>query len=208
MLNIATWIRPCDAERFRRIFAEFSDAAFHDASIGSVDAARMDGLLLSGGGDIAAEALNQPVPYPSPIEDADARRDQWEFRTTAGILAAGKPLLAICRGMQVLNVALGGTLHLDVPGHDGAEYDNSQPLRHSRTAAHRFGAVNSSHHQALDRLGGGLEVEAWSVADGVIEQVRLSGYPFALGVQYHPERHPAYRPLFLDFIQWVRYCAR
>jgi putative glutamine amidotransferase len=204
MVKIATWLRHCDAECFRRIFAEFPGATLHDANIGAVDLAQMDGLLLSGGGDIAAESLNQPVPHPSPIEDADARRDEWEFRAAAGILAAGKPLLAICRGMQVLNVALGGTLHLEIPGHDGAEYDNIQILRHSEAAVHKFDAVNSSHHQALDRLGGGLEVEAWSAADGIVEQVKLRDYPFAFGVQYHPERHPIYRPLFLDFIQRVR----
>ena len=58
-----------------------------------------------------------------------------------------------------------------------------------------FARVNSSHHQAIDRLGEGLEIEAWSADDGIIEQVRLRGYPYALGVQYHPERSPLYAPL-------------
>ena len=208
MVNIATWLRSCDAQRFGELFAEFPDAVLHNVSDSAVDLARMDGLLLSGGGDIAGESLRQTVPRPSLIEDADPDRDRWEFRAAAAILAAGKPLLAICRGMQVLNVTLGGTLHLDISGHDRAEYENIQRLRHSGDAAHRFDAVNSSHHQALDRLGDGLEVEAWSAADDIVEQVRLRGYRFALGTQYHPERHPIYRPVFIDFIQQLRGSAR
>jgi putative glutamine amidotransferase len=64
--------------------------------------------------------------------------------------------------------------------------------------------VNSSHHQALERLATGIEVEAWSSSDGIVEQARLGGYDFAVGVQYHPERHPLYLSLFADFFDRVR----
>ena len=111
------------------------------------------------------------------------------------------PVLGICRGIQILNVALGGTLKLDIPGHKLPEQkDNDiQSLRSQRGAAHRFEKVNSSHHQALDVLGEGFEVEAWCSDDDVIEQVRLRDYAFAVGVQYHPERGKIYDALFEDF---------
>jgi putative glutamine amidotransferase len=73
-------------------------------------------------------------------------------------------------------------------------------LRTARAASHRFPKVNSAHHQAIDRLGDNLEVEAWAADDGIIEQVRLRNYPFALGVQYHPERGRIYDSLFDDFL--------
>ena len=112
------------------------------------------------------------------------------------------PILTVCKGTQVLNVALGGTLHLDIPGHDLPEMKthNVQRLRFAANASVRFERVNSSHHQAVDRLGTGLEVEAWSSTDGVIEQVRLKNYPYAVGVQYHPERDSSYKALFEQFI--------
>ena len=79
-----------------------------------------------------------------------------------------------------------------------------QSLRTGRAAAHRFEKVTSAHHQAIDRLGNGLEVEAWSDKDDIIEQVRLRDYPFALAVQYHPERGgEIYAPLFADFVARV-----
>ena len=112
-------------------------------------------------------------------------------------------MFAICKGVQVLNVALGGTLHLDIPGHNAPELRlaNLQPVVYGPAAPEhtRYERINSSHHQALDRLGDGLEVEAWSPGDGIIEQVRRRGYPYCFGVQYHPERHAQYAPLFHEF---------
>src|SRR5437867_13023355 len=103
--------------------------------------------------------------------------------------------------MQLLNDGLGETLKLDIPGHKLPEQkDNDiQPLRSEIKAAHRFDKVNSSHHQAVDRLGTGLEVESWCATDDIVEQVKLRDYPFALGVQYHPERGKIYDELFDDF---------
>src|SRR5207248_3218769 len=163
------------------------------------------GLLLTGGPDIAADFLRQKVSDPALIEDAEPQRDAWEFAAVEKALARGIPVLAICKGMQVLNVALGGTLHLDVRNHRGPDlkFSNVQPLRFSDAAIQRFERVNSSHHQAVDRLGDGLEIEAWCATDDVIEQVRLRDYPFALGVQYHPERGKIYDGLFDDFIARV-----
>jgi putative glutamine amidotransferase len=153
--------------------------------------------------DIAPEFLQQPVPDPSLLDkDVDPKRDRWELDATKRALALRLPIFAICKGMQLFNVALGGTLRLDIPGHDVPEMrdHNLQPLRTERTAAHRLEKVNSSHHQAIDRLGDDLEVEAWCATDDIIEQVRLRDYPFALAVQYHPERGEGYAALFADFV--------
>ena len=103
--------------------------------------------------------------------------------------------------MQLFNVALGGTLKLDIPGHKAPEQKNNdvQHLRADSKAAHRFEKVNSCHHQAVDTLGEGLEIEARCASDDIIEQFRLRNYPFALGVQYHHERGRIYDGLFEDF---------
>jgi putative glutamine amidotransferase len=143
------------------------------------------------------------VPDPRFIEDPDPARDAWEFAIVAKALEQPLPLLAICRGLQVLNVALGGTLHLDIPNHDSAKFENIQPLRFADDVAFRFRLVNSSHHQALALIGFGLEVEAWCADDDVIEQARLRAFPFGIGVQYHPERDSLYQPLFDAFVLHV-----
>ena len=175
----------------------------HNARARQVDVHAMDALLLTGGGDISAEFLTQKVTQPKCIIDTDSSRDRWEFCALREILAAKKPLLAICRGLQVLNVVTGGTLHLDVRDHDIAEITNIQKLRYDSAAIHRFSAVNSSHHQAIDTPGHGIVVEGWSSTDDIIEQARLRDYPFAIGVQYHPERHSQYRSLFDDFYEHI-----
>jgi len=204
MPSIATWIRQCDEHWFADIFSRHLDLKVHNARCNQVDLAQMDALLLTGGGDISLGFLRQQVAMPSLIVDTDCARDEWEFEAVGAMLPAGKPLLAICRGLQVLNVAMGGTLHIDIPDHDVAETQNIQVLRHSSKATHRFAAVNSSHHQALEKLADGIEVEAWSASDGIVEQARLCGHDFAIGVQYHPERHPLYLSLFDDFFARVR----
>jgi putative glutamine amidotransferase len=204
MRRIATWIRHCDEHWFMLIFSAYPHLTMHNARSHPVDLRQMDALLLTGGGDISPTFLRQPIARPSLIVDTDCERDEWEFKAVDEMLLSGKPILAICRGLQVLNVAIGGTLQIDIPDHDLAETANIQALRHSSKAVHRFAAVNSSHHQALDRLADGIEVEAWSASDGIVEQARLRSRAFGIGVQYHPERHPLYLPLFADFFARVR----
>jgi len=203
MLNVATWIRPKDEKWFGRAFASHPAVRLWNALKDDVALEKMQGLLLSGGPDISSEFLRQPVPDPTVIEeDADPKRDRWEFAATKEALARRLPIFAICKGMQLFNVALGGTLRLDIAGHNLPEQKDHdiQPLRTERSAAHRLEKVNSSHHQAIDRPGDGLEVEAWCRTDDIIEQMRLRDYPFALAVQYHPERSESYAPLFADFV--------
>lgn len=213
MPTIATWIREKDDPRFEPWFAGWPELSVLNARTdeGLRDAsdplASADGLLLTGGPDVSLEYLRQPVPNPSVIEDPEPARDRWEFAAVRQALERGLPILAICKGVQVLNVATGGTLHLDIPGHYSPELsrENIQALRYAASAhaLPHFDYVNSSHHQALDRLGDGLEVEAWCAQDGIVEQVRMRDYPFCLGVQYHPERHAQYAPLFNAFFECV-----
>lgn len=173
-----------------------------NAARGAVALDQMDALLLTGGNDISQEFLRQPVPDPSILEKADLPRDKWEFTAVQKALDRGLPIFAICKGLQLLNVALGGTLRLDIPGHNlpGQKSRDVQQLRNDPSSAHRFERVNSSHHQAIDRLADGCVVEAWSATDDVIEQFRLRDRPFGLAVQYHPERGSLYKPLFADFL--------
>ena len=208
MANLATWMRPKDEKWFRPFFAKHPDIHVFDARKGDVSMDQMDGLLLTGGSDITPEFLRQENVDPNLIdkEDLDPKRDRWEFDAISKAVARGLPILAICRGIQVMNVALGGTLKLDIPGHRLPEQKEQdiQRLRHDHNARHRFENVNSSHHQAIDRLADGFEVEAWCAEDDIIEQVRLRNYPFALAVQYHPERGKIYDALFENFFHRVK----
>ena len=207
MPKLATWLRGKDEKWFQPFFAKHPEIEICDARKGEVAIANVDGLLLTGGSDIAPEFLRQPIPDPSVLEkDVDAVRDRWEFATVGPALSRGLPILAICKGLQLLNVALGGTLKLDIAGHKLPEQkDNDiQPLRSDAKATHQFENVNSSHHQALDLLGEGLVVEAWCPSDDIIEQVRLRNQPFVLGVQYHPERGKIYDSLFEDFFSRLK----
>ena len=210
MSTLATWIREVDEPFFARWFLGRPDIqvvnARRAAPVAPGDpwlAPDIGGLLLTGGPDIAADFLAQPVPDPAVIEEPQPERDRWEFGAAREALERRLPIFAICKGVQVLNVALGGTLHLDIPGHNdpALRLHNAQPICYGPAAPGHtlFDFVNSSHHQALDRLGDGLVVEAWSPADGIIEQVRRAGDPYCFGVQYHPERHGQYAPLFDEF---------
>ena len=151
------------------------------------------GLLLTGGGDVS------PDRYGQENRDCllvDPDRDRAEFALAAAYLAAGKPVLGICRGMQVLNVALGGTLIQDLGEmqnafHRRLEADKVHPvLAQEGSLLHAlYGSVfhvNSAHHQAADRPGKGVVITTRSEA-GVAEAMELPNTP-VLGVQFHPER--------------------
>jgi putative glutamine amidotransferase len=210
MRNLATWVREKDERWFGPIFARYPEVKIWNARTAQMPLDEMDGLLLTGGSDIAPEFLKQEVPDASVLsKDLDPARDRWEFAAIADVMARERPVLAICKGMQVLNVALGGTLKLDIGGHNLPEQKDHdiQLLRADRGSRHRFDSVNSSHHQAIDRVADGCEVEAWCAGDDIIEQMRLRDYPFGLAVQYHPERGQIYDALFDDFFAHIN-CSR
>ncbi len=211
MPKVASWVRERDEPRFQRFFDLKQGMNLLNARRETFDPADCDGVMITGGPDISAGFLGQPIPDPALIEDAQPERDEWEFSTLRNALDRGVPVLAICKGHQVFNVALGGTLLLDIPNHRGDEmrHGNVQPLRYaSGIRGARFDRVNSSHHQAIDKVGGGLEIEAWCATDDIVEQVRLRNYPYAIGVQFHPERDLMYAPLFEEFFAAVEETSR
>ena len=152
-----------------------------------------DGLLLCGGGDIVPALYGQDDRGSDLL---DPVRDQAELRLVEAFLRAGRPILGVCRGMQLLNVALGGTMIQDLPGqikpfHTASGRDQVHPVRCAEgSLLHRlYGPVfpvNSSHHQAVDQLGNGLHATAWSEG-GVVEALEHDQLPI-VAVQYHPER--------------------
>ena len=152
-----------------------------------------DGLLLAGGGDMDPALFGQANQGSRGIDRA---RDRAELALLDAFLGAGKPVLAICRGHQVVNVWLGGDLIQDLdpalaPFHGGGEEDRVHPVRAREGSLLRrlYGPVfpvNSTHHQALGRLGRGLAVSAWSEG-GVAEAAEHESLPL-ISVQFHPER--------------------
>ena len=157
--------------------------------------ARLDGLVLAGGADVDPTRYGAiPGPHTSPRPDRDAA----ELAVLQAALDRDLPLLAICRGMQLLNVALGGDLVQHLPDVEGTGSHQLAPglfeRRTVRTAADsRLGGLLGSdasaachHHQALDRIAPGLSASAWA-EDGVVEAVEAPGRGFCLGVQWHPE---------------------
>ncbi|MBV9319299.1 MAG: gamma-glutamyl-gamma-aminobutyrate hydrolase family protein, partial [Mycobacterium sp.] len=156
----------------------------------------LDGLVITGGKDIDPGSYGQ---QPHPATDEPGRdRDAWELALLGEALKRKLPVLGICRGTQVLNVALGGTLHQHLPdviGHSGHRAGNAVfttlPVRTvpgARLAAliGESTDVKCYHHQAIAELGAGLVVSAWD-ADGVIEAIELPGDGFVVAVQWHPE---------------------
>lgn len=165
-----------------------------------------DAIILAGGGDIA------PTRYGggehASIYMVDAERDAVEVELARAVVASGHPTLGVCRGTQVLNVALGGSLHAHLPDVVGESVLHRLPPRQpcdhvvrvvagSRTAQvfgrEEFSAA-SWHHQAIDRLGSGLTITAHA-ADGTIEAVEMPDHPWLLAVQWHPELTAAADPL-------------
>ncbi len=207
MKNVATWMREKDVKRFQDSVAFDPEVRLWDARAEEIPWDQIQGLLLTGGEDISKEYLNQPGADFSVLEDSDPARDAWEFPAVARAVEKRLPILGVCRGHQVLNVALGGTLLLHIPGHAEPELKNQevQQLRYVvENPVFRIEKVNSSHHQAIDRLGDGLKVEAVHEGDEIIEQVRRENYEFCVGVQYHPEKGPVYRALFEAFVSHLK----
>ena len=189
-------------------------------------AAALDGLVLQGGNDVAPESYGE-----APLHDdwrGDRARDRYEIELLRAFVDAGKPVFGICRGLQLINVAYGGTLLQDIAtqrpdalahrelGRDEHHHHAVEFVAGTRLAglfpASTRAATNSIHHQAIKALAPGFVVEALCPDDGLIEAIRhVAGASYVAGVQWHPEFHgPAHphmlddRPLRDDFLTEVR----
>lgn len=171
----------------------------------------LDGLILQGGADISPQCYGEEPAEPEWA--GDRQRDAYEMELLHEFMEAGKAVLGICRGAQLINVALGGTLYQDI----ATQYESPATHLHADYDRHYHnitweadsglarlypgmtgGGVVSIHHQAIRSLGKGLRVEARSADDGLIEAIRLEGKPYVLGLQWHPEFHPPGSPDLLD----------
>jgi putative glutamine amidotransferase len=186
--------------------------------------AGIGGLMLTGGEDVAPARYGE-APDPSVV-DVDATRDEFEIQLVIEARRRDLPILAICRGIQVLNVAAGGTLIQDIPTQVNGALEHRFPVpQHEPYAlAHEVWLdkdtllarlmrerlsdadacdVNSRHHQAVKQLAAGFQVSA-TAPDGVIEAIETSDARFCLGVQWHPEnfwRTGEFRPIFEGFLE-------
>lgn len=179
----------------------------------------IDALVLTGGADVdpARYGAVRGPHTQAPRHD----RDAWEAALAGAAIARGMPVLAICRGVQLLNVVLGGTLVQHVPDVTAADHGEA-PGRYAPTEVEivdgtavrdALGAiggrltVHCHHHQAIDRLAAGLVVAA-RAADGLVEAVESPTHPFLVGVQWHPEQDAADRRLFAALVSAARAAAR
>jgi putative glutamine amidotransferase len=193
----------------------------------SAYAEHLDGLVLQGGADVAPESYGQqPL---APEWEGDRVRDRYEIDLFTAFVAAGKPVIGICRGMQLINVALGGSLYQDI-GTQVPEALTHRDTRKYELQLHAMtlvpgtvlaalyptltqATVNSIHHQAVNELGRDLVVEALAVPDRIIEAIRWRGPSYVFGMQWHPEFLAQRaldtgqldgRPILQDFLRAVR----
>src|SRR5476651_972271 len=209
--SIAQWVMSRDVLVFM-IPTVNTDGILHPSNIRLRDYAKhLDGLVLQGGADVSPQSYAEAATRPE--WNGDRVRDMYELELLHEFIEAGKPVLGICRGCQLINVAFGGTLYQDIATdvptatvHVNDQYDR---LRHTirfpdgstlvnMFPGHREALVNSIHHQAVKTIGRDLNIEAVSAHDGIIEAVRYRRAPFVMGVQWHPEFHRAGGDELLD----------
>ena len=181
-------------------------------------ARRFDGFLFTGGPDVAPELYGQKTE--GFCGEICSERDAMEMKLFRLVFELDKPILGICRGLQLMNIALGGTLYQDLPAQAPSEITHrvlEKPLAREVheilvDSDYPFGklplklAVNSRHHQAIDRLAPGLKVRA-RAADGIIEAVYMPQKPHVRAVQWHPEnfRNDLSRCIFDEFVESCRW---
>jgi len=179
-----------------------------------------DGFLFCGGGDITPLLFGQEPELG--IGATDITLDLFQIRLMKEILKKEKPILAICRGMQVLNVACGGTIYQDLSQTDFETINHMQTSLSRKDISHKvsfapktrlsrllgnFAYTNSFHHQAVDQLGDGL-IASGTTGDDIIEAIEMPSHPFAIGVQWHPESMldsaPNMKQLFHALIHYAK----
>jgi putative glutamine amidotransferase len=199
--SVAHWVMSRDVLVFMVPTVD-AEGIIHRGNIRLSDYARhLDGLVLQGGADIAPKTYGEEALQPDWA--GDRVRDAYEMELLHEFVESGKPVLGLCRGAQLLNVALGGTLYQDIQQQVAgaiAHTDKDSYDHHSHDIViepdsmmaalypdHPRARVNSIHHQAIRTLGRDLVVEAYSAPDHVIEAIRMAGRNYVFGVQWHPE---------------------
>jgi len=209
--SIAHWVMSRDVLVFM-IPTVGHQGMLHPSNIRLRDYAKhLDGLLLQGGADVSPQSYAEVATRPE--WPGDRVRDMYELELLHEFIESGKPVLGVCRGCQLINVAFGGTLYQDIATdvptaavHVNEHYDQHRHSVHfpegstlvNMFPGRREAIVNSIHHQAVNQLGRDLNIEAVSATDGIIEAVRYRRAPFVMGVQWHPEFHRAGGPEMLD----------
>lgn len=203
--SIAQWVMSRDVLVFM-IPTVNTNGMLHPSNIKLRDYAKhLDGLVLQGGADVSPQTYSESPTRPE--WSGDRTRDMYELELLHEFIEAGKPVLGVCRGCQLINVAFGGTLYQDIASdlpsaiaHVHDSYDSHRHAIHfpkGSTLAALFGPqqtpplVNSIHHQAVKDLGRDIAVEAVSGADNVVEAIRYRKSRFVMGLQWHPEFHRA-----------------
>jgi gamma-glutamyl-gamma-aminobutyrate hydrolase PuuD len=200
--SIAHWVMSRDVLVFMVPTVD-KDGLLHRSEVRLADYARaLDGLVLQGGADVSPATYGET---PLAAEWAgDRLRDVYEMELVHEFVEAGKPVLGICRGAQLINVAFGGTLYQDIRSQlaEAQVHVTDAYEKHRHDIRFEPGSglarlyrglekpvVTSIHHQSIKALGRGLRVEAWSEPDGVVEAIRGSGRSYVFAVQWHPEFH-------------------
>jgi putative glutamine amidotransferase len=200
--SVAHWVMSRDVLVFMVPTVD-KDGLIHRSEVRLADYARvLDGLVLQGGADVSPSSYGE-TPLSAQWA-GDRLRDVYEMELVHEFIEAGKPILGICRGAQLINVAFGGTLYQDIPSQlPGSQVhvnDSYEKHRHEIRFEPGSGlarlyrgvqtpTVTSIHHQSIRTLGRGLRVEAWSEPDGVVEAIRANGKSYVFAVQWHPEFH-------------------
>ncbi|QJQ03392.1 gamma-glutamyl-gamma-aminobutyrate hydrolase [Herbaspirillum rubrisubalbicans] len=208
--SIAQWVMSRDVLVFM-IPTVNTNGLVHPSNIRLRDYAKhLDGLVLQGGADVSPQSYAQAATRPE--WSGDRVRDMYELELLHEFIEAGKPVLGICRGCQLINVAFGGTLYQDIATdvptaipHVNEQYDSNYHALHFPQGSSLAGMVktenamvNSIHHQAVRDLGRDLSVEAVSGPDQIVEAIRYRKAPFVMGLQWHPEFHRAGGAELLD----------
>lgn len=200
--SIAQWVMSRDVLVFM-IPTVNTNGMLHPSKIRLRDYAKhLDGLVLQGGADVSPQSYSEVATRPE--WSGDRTRDMYELELLHEFVEAGKPVLGICRGCQLINVAFGGTLYQDIASdvptaieHVNDLYDSHYHVIHfpqgsalrSLFSAKPEALVNSIHHQAVKDLGRDLVVEAVSGKDDIVEAIRYRKARFVMGLQWHPEFH-------------------
>ena len=210
--NMAHWVMQRDAMALM-IPSPDGETRRGSSSVGVVDYAReLDALVLMGGSDVCPETYGERAIKSE--WNGDRIRDDYEIELLEAFVGKGKPVLGICRGCQLINVAFGGTLYQDLPTQlrgslNHRNWDIYAQNCHTTSIVPGSGLAalypgleltktNSVHHQAVKDLGRDLMVEAWSEPDRVVEALRWTGPSYVFAVQWHPEFHDGADRSFID----------